>query len=75
MKSVIDLQRKPVKEKYPYLGIYKRDRTFIVLFVAVNAGMVIWSNDSSTKVGHFDEFDWDESEFETFNDFVILSND
>jgi hypothetical protein len=62
---------------YPYLGIDKLFKSYVVLFHAENQGMVILNRDSTKKhtylVGDYKNY-WDETRFDPYDGIVFLQN-
>lgn len=70
MNIAIKTRTTEEESKYPYLGI---NDGLIILFARPGKGTVLQANALSMPVG-ISSINWDESNFEPFDDYVILSN-
>lgn len=73
MKSNVKFSNAP--KAYPYLGHYKYEPLFeqIVLFTSPYSGVVVKAIGDRTNLGEY-SVEWAESEFESFNGTIELSN-
>lgn len=69
----VTLQEKPVKTKYPYLGIFTRDNV-IVFFTEPDVGVCVYAGANPRNfVGEY-KTTWNMSVFEPYNGTVTLEN-
>lgn len=74
MKTEIKIVEKKKERKYPYIGQYSSDETFLVLFTASDEGTLL-SVGSNTfyNIGAVSK-NWNEKEYSVFEGKLILSN-
>ncbi len=58
---VAKLDKTQGKQKYPYLGLYAKDKDFVVLFLSEDTGVVVQSRFKGYSIGHYD-IAWEESD-------------
>ena len=69
----VTLQQKPVKIKYPFLGIHTQLNT-IVLFTEPNVGVCVYAGTASLNfIGQY-KTTWSTDLFESYNGTVTLEN-
>lgn len=74
MKSKITENQLPADKTYPYLGIYEKDKNFIVLFTSSKNGVIVWTSGRSQYNVGYTGCEWQESQFTPFSGTVQLSN-
>lgn len=76
MKSEIVMKEEDQKERtYPWLGISKKGKNVVVLFITFGEGVVVSTGTNDIyRIGYFTDT-WDVENFYEFKGQVILSND